>query len=166
MTIQLRDWATPLVAGSFLLSATTGILIFFDLESGLNKPAHEWLGWAMVIGAAAHLYSNFPAFQKRFQNKLTKIIIGTFAAILLLSFAPVGDEGEGSGKSIARATMEAVNNAPLTTVAQLVGKDANTLLADLQAAGVEIDTVDQSISSATGGEREEAQEALHVILKK
>ena len=164
MTIQLRDWATPLVAGSFLLMATTGILIFFHLDSGLNKVAHEWLGWAFVIGAIAHLVSNFPAFQKRLQNKLSKIIIGTCATLLLLSFAPVG--GEGGGGSVVRSAMEAVNNAPLTTVAQLVGKDANTLLADLQAAGVKIDTVDQSISSVTGGEREEAEEALHVIFKK
>lgn len=39
-----RQWVTPLMAGSFILMATTGILMFFHLDSGLNKTAHEWLG--------------------------------------------------------------------------------------------------------------------------
>jgi cytochrome b561 len=49
-----REWATPLTIGSFGLMATTGILMFFHLDSGLNKTAHEWLGWVMVAVVAAH----------------------------------------------------------------------------------------------------------------
>lgn len=45
MTIS-RNWATPLTIGSFLLMAVTGLLMFFHLDTGLNKAAHEWLGWA------------------------------------------------------------------------------------------------------------------------
>ena len=36
--------------GAFTLSAVTGVLMFFHLDSGLNKAAHEWLSWAMVGG--------------------------------------------------------------------------------------------------------------------
>lgn len=36
-----REWATPLTIGSFLLIAVTGVLMFFHLDSGLNKLAHE-----------------------------------------------------------------------------------------------------------------------------
>ena len=49
-----RQWVTPLVAGSFLLMGVTGILMFFHWDSGLNKAAHEWLGWLMIIGVALH----------------------------------------------------------------------------------------------------------------
>ena len=45
-----RPWITPVVIGAFTLSAVTGVLMFFHLDSGLNKTAHEWLSWAMVIG--------------------------------------------------------------------------------------------------------------------
>ena len=38
-----RDWATPVTIGSFGLMAITGLLMFFHLDSGLNKTAHEWL---------------------------------------------------------------------------------------------------------------------------
>ncbi|EWS63204.1 hypothetical protein Y695_03563 [Hydrogenophaga sp. T4] len=40
-----RPWITPLVMGSFALSAVTGVLMFFHLDTGLNKAAHEcWAG--------------------------------------------------------------------------------------------------------------------------
>lgn len=39
MAVQ-REWATPVAAGAFLLSAVTGVLIFFHIDSGLNKFVH------------------------------------------------------------------------------------------------------------------------------
>ena len=65
MNLQtLRPWATPLTIGSFALMATTGILMFFHLDSGLNKVAHEWLGWAMVAGVALHATVNWAALKR------------------------------------------------------------------------------------------------------
>ena len=40
MTIR-REWITPITAGAFLLSAVTGILIFFHIGTGLNKFGQE-----------------------------------------------------------------------------------------------------------------------------
>ena len=34
-----RPWITPLVMGSFALSAVTGVLMIFHLDTGLNKTA-------------------------------------------------------------------------------------------------------------------------------
>ncbi|HEY1090516.1 MAG TPA: DUF4405 domain-containing protein, partial [Burkholderiaceae bacterium] len=59
-----RPWITPVVMGAFLLSAVTGVLMFFHLDSGLNKTAHEWLSWAMVIGVGLHVLLNMPAFKR------------------------------------------------------------------------------------------------------
>jgi len=61
-----RPWITPVVIGAFFLSAVTGVLMFFHLDSGLNKTAHEWLSWAMVIGVALHLLLNVAAFKRYF----------------------------------------------------------------------------------------------------
>jgi hypothetical protein len=49
MAIQ-RERVTPIAAGAFLLSAITGVLIFFHVDSGLSKLAHEWLSWALLGG--------------------------------------------------------------------------------------------------------------------
>lgn len=49
-----REWATPVTVGVFVVMAATGLLMFFHLDIGLNKAAHEWLGWLMVAAVAAH----------------------------------------------------------------------------------------------------------------
>lgn len=161
MKITLRDWATPMVAGAFLLSATTGILIFFHWDTGLNKAAHEWLGWALVLGVAAHLASNFAGFQKRFAAPLSKIIIGVFAAVLLLSFIPAGKDGEGSP---VRASLDALTAAPLSSVALIAKKDVNALISELQAGGIVI-TADQSLGDVLPKDREATMDALRIVFK-
>lgn len=41
MTPTLKSWATPLVIATFIISAVTGILMFFHQEIGLIKPVYE-----------------------------------------------------------------------------------------------------------------------------
>ena len=160
MKITLRDWATPAVAGAFLLSATTGILIFFHWDTGLNKAAHEWLGWILVLAATAHLTSNFTGFQKRFAAPLSKAIIGTFAAILLLSFLPISEDGE----SPVRASLDALTAAPLSSVALIARKDVNALISDLQTEGITI-TAEQSLRDVLPKDREATMDALRIVFK-
>lgn len=59
-----REWATPLTIGIFTLMAVTGILMFFHLDKGLNKTAHEWLGWLLVAGADSKVKCNTLGFNE------------------------------------------------------------------------------------------------------
>jgi cytochrome b561 len=61
-----REWATPLTIGSFLVIAVTGVLMFFHLDSGLNKLAHEWLAWAMLAAVGLHAAVHFKSFSRYF----------------------------------------------------------------------------------------------------
>ncbi|MEZ5476590.1 MAG: DUF4405 domain-containing protein [Thiolinea sp.] len=64
----LRNWATPITIGSFIISAITGVLIFFHINIGLVKPAHEWLSWFMILGVAMHLVINWRALKTTCAN--------------------------------------------------------------------------------------------------
>lgn len=165
MSLQLRDWATPLVSGAFLLSAVTGILIFFHWDTDLNKAAHEWLGWALVVGAAAHLTLHFAGFKKRLQAPLTKAIIGIFVVILGLSFLPLGGEDDKAGGGV-KLVMESLLNAPVSAVAAVAQKDVPTALADLQNAGIPLTSADQTLTSVCQGERPRCMAALEAVLRK
>lgn len=145
-----RPWITPVVIGAFLLSAVTGILMFFHLDSGLNKTAHEWLSWAMVIGVSLHIVLNLNAFKRYFSQTTGKVVIGLFALILVLSFVPAGGEG-GSDPGFA-PPVRALAKAPLPVLAQVVGMSPEALKTELASKGHPVLNDQQTLQDLIGGD--------------
>jgi len=157
--MNYREWATPLTIGSFLLIAVTGVLMFFHLDSGLNKLAHEWLGWAMLAAVGLHAAMHLKSFKRHFTRPVSLVVIGVFIALLAASFiSPPGNPG----KPPHVLATQAVLDAPLPQVATLAGKDTETLLAQLQAAGIAAE-IGQSLRQASGSERGKQMQALGIV---
>lgn len=144
--MTLRSWATPLTVGAFLLISVTGILMFFHLETGLSKVAHEWLGWFLVAGVAAHLWLNWRAFTTYFKRPAAVAIMGAGAVALVASLLVSGSEG---GAVPVRLVLGSLTKAPISTLATLAGTDEATLLARL-AAEYPGATADQSLADLSG----------------
>lgn len=157
--MNYREFATPLTIGSFLLIAATGVLMFFHLDSGLNKLAHEWLGWIMLAAVALHSAMHFKSFKRYFSRPAALAVIALFVGLFAASFIAPSGQAKKSPPALA---MQAVLNAPLDQVAALAGKDTQTLLARLDAAGLHAEA-SQSLSAASGGERSRQMQALGVI---
>ena len=83
---NLRSWATPITIGSFVISAISGVILFFHLNIGLMKPAHEWLSWFMILGVAMHVFTNWRAFLQYFKKPIPLAVIGVFLLLTVLSF--------------------------------------------------------------------------------
>lgn len=92
-----RQWVTPLLTGSFLLSAVTGILLFFKIHLGLIKPFHEWLSWILVITSVLHLILNAVPLCKSLTPRLGRIIMVVFVLLTLGSLLPLGDQDNRHG---------------------------------------------------------------------
>lgn len=159
-----REWATPLTIGVFALMAVTGVLMFFHLDSGLQKTVHEWAGWLMVGGVAAHSAANWLGFKRYFKlGQRGLVIIGVFVLVLAGSFAVGGGD---EGPSPPALAMGAITRAPIASVAPLFGKTAQQARADLAAAGIVIDRDEASLASAIGQDRGKMGQALHALAKK
>jgi len=155
-----RNWATPMTIGAFVLMAVTGILMFFHLDTGLNKEAHEWLGWAMVAGVIAHVIANWSAFARHLARPSALAFIGVFVLMLAASFFI---KAEDEGGNPARKASQAVLKAPLSQVAPLSGQSPQALVQALRTAGFTVTSEDQTLDSITGPEREAQFKALSVI---
>lgn len=143
-----RSWITPLVVGAFALSAVTGVLMFFHLDTGLNKTAHEWLSWAMVVGVVWHVLLNLPAFKRYFKQPVGRAVMGLFVLVLALSFIPLA--GAKKDPSFA-PPLRAMAQAPLTVLAQVVGQPTHVLRGRLAAAGYTAND-SQSLQDLVGGD--------------
>jgi hypothetical protein len=157
--MTFRESATPLTIGSFLLIAITGVLMFFHLDSGLNKLAHEWLGWAMIAAVGLHAIVHVKSFQRHFKRPAALALIGAFVVLLATSFISPGGKADKPPHVLAA---QAVLDAPLENVAALAHKDTQTLLAELQAAGFAADS-GRSLHDSIGNDRKQQMRALGIV---
>ena len=162
MTIS-RDWATPITIGAFLLMAVTGVLMFFHLDTGLNKEAHECLVWAMVTGVALHSMANWGALSRHLGRPSAQAIVGLFALVLAGSFFIQPDPNEGSPVKLVMGTMLA---APLSQVAGLSSQSPQALVDKLTQAGFKVASPEQSLSDIAGKARDQQMKALRLALSK
>jgi hypothetical protein len=151
LSFPLRQWATPLVVGAFLIMAATGVGMFFHLETDLMKGLHEWAGWAMVAGGAAHLWLNWRAFTTYFKRPVAGAIMGLGAMLLAMSLLPIGGAA-GPGAAI-EAMIGTVEDAPVTMLAELTGQEVGAVIAGLEAAGLTGVAPQSTVAGLSGGDR-------------
>jgi hypothetical protein len=144
-----RPWITPVVIGSFLLMATTGVLMFFHLDRGVNKAVHEWLSWAMVGGVMLHVTLNFSLFKRYLQQKLALGLIGSFALVLAMSFVQWGPPKQ---EPAYMASIKALSASPLRVVAQVANVPATEIVRRLQSAGFAQVTEDSTVAQLAGAD--------------
>ena len=145
MNIQ-RSWATPIAAGAFLLSAVTRVLIFFHVDSGLNKAAHEWLSWLLLGGVVLHVLANLGGFKRHFATRGGLAVMGAFALVLALSFIAPAAEDEPP----FMASVRALSDAPLSTLALVARQTPEALRAKLAAEGLQPSSDTQTLGELAG----------------
>jgi hypothetical protein len=167
MLQTLNRWATPLTIGSFIITAITGVLIFFHINIGLVKPAHEWLSWLMVIGVGAHIAFNWRSFARYFSTskKLSLAIIGVCVALTVASVLPLG-AGNDKGRPAAFKAADAMNQAALAQVAAVIKQDPAALMAKLQAQNLQVTDPSQTLTQIAQSNGTEAIKVLNVVLSK
>lgn len=156
-----RPWITPLVIGSFALSAVTGVLMFFHWDTGLNKTAHEWLGWLMVAAVVFHALLHWQAFKRHWAAPKGKAVIVACLAVLALSFVSWG--GSQSEPPFVRP-IKTLAAAPLPVLAQVAGVDLPTLKARLAAAGKPATADEQTLAQLSGPDPKAQMRLLNQVL--
>ena len=94
---NLRAWATPSVLGAMVISSVTGVLLFFEADTGFAKLAHQWLGWLLVIGAIAHAYTNRAALGAHLRGVKGRVVLAVFVLTTIAVIVPLPRGGRGEG---------------------------------------------------------------------
>jgi hypothetical protein len=155
-----REWATPLAFGSFFLSAVTGVLIFFHIDTGFNKEAHEWLSWVLLAGVLFHSIANLPSLKKYFSKRNAQIIVGLFVILLGLSFINL----EEDNKPPYFNTIKALSDSSLENVAIIAKITPEETIKRLSKAGFQVTSSKQKVSEIVGDDFRKQMSALNSIL--
>jgi len=157
---KIRVWATPLAIGAFALSATTGVMIFFHLDFGLVKVAHEWFSWFLVLGGLFHVIGSWQSFVRYFSNPTGKVIITIFVLFLIASFLPLGksDRGEPSARM-----SKILLHAPFASVANVAEHRPEELMNKLGSSGIHIERKEETIQEIAVRNNKRGVDILNMI---
>jgi hypothetical protein len=158
------------VLGAMVISSVTGVLLFFEADSGFAKLAHEWLGWVLVLGAIAHAYTNRASLRAHLSGARGRVVVAAFVLTTIAVIVPwssggggrrrgrganVEGAGEGGGMLAAEYTLTHVS---LDRLAPLAGREVGDLVERLEGAGFSGVSAEASIHDFAhgGGERDRA----------
>jgi hypothetical protein len=164
---NLRAWATPSVLGAMVISSVTGVLLFFEADTGFAKLAHQWLGWLLALGAIAHAYTNRAALGAHLRGAKGRVVLAVFVLTTIAAIVPwSGSGGEAGGANVEGAgegggllaAEYALTHVSLDRLAPLAGRDVSDLVERLRGAGFDQASGEASIHDFAhgGGERDRA----------
>ncbi|MDY0062266.1 MAG: DUF4405 domain-containing protein [Myxococcota bacterium] len=164
---KARSIVTPLTIGSFLLMGVTGILLFFKLKSGLVTVAHEWLSWIFVIGGALHVWLNWAAIKSCLGRWSGRVIVGSFALILVAALASLGSSEPGPHRQAAAARQATVVllDAPLSTLATITRCSTEEVRNRLSAEGISVTSDNVTLNEAAHQDGAQAMRGLTALLR-
>lgn len=140
----LATYATALTTAIFLVVGITGVLVFFHIGDKYLKGAHEWLGMAFILAAGLHVARHWKGFLNLLAQKRTwalsavsALALGGF--MLSASLAPAG------GGNPMKAMVDVTAQAPLGTLAPVLGVEPDQLVQRLEAGGIEVASLSQPL---------------------
>jgi len=165
---NLRSWATPITIGSFIISALSGVILFFHWNVGMMKPAHEYLSWFLILGVVMHIVINWRPMLIYFKKPIPLAIIGVFIILTALSFVTLGEgssEHGGKNRKVAMKSFELLQSAPISVIAQLSKVTTDSLTERLEAKGITVKSADQTLTNIAKNNDLDALEVLSVLIK-
>lgn len=155
---NLRRWITPLVIGAFLVTALTGVMMFFHLRTGVVKITHEWMAISFVGLGLLHAWTNWAAVKHHFKRWQTPALI--FSVMLLAGLLLF----ETANQSSARVgIMRQLQTAPLSAIAAVQQVPSEHLILRLKQQGLEVTDDDPSLIQLADDNRVSTQTMLAAV---
>lgn len=164
--MSLKAWATPLTIGGFVISAVTGVVIFFHINIGLVRPAHEWLSWLMILGVVFHLALHWKGFKGYFRKGLALGIILLCLVLTGASMVPMAKPQGGGGRGAIFQAVGLLTQAPLSTLAPVLGQSLDDVTATLKKSGIEVTSPAQNLDGLARQQGKRGTDLLVLLMPK
>jgi hypothetical protein len=140
-SLNTRKWSTPLIIGSGLVVALSGVLMFFGVHNPIEM-AHEWVGLLFAVAIGLHVLNHWGGFKKYFFQPVALSLVGSVA---LVSSAFIFLSMTGAGGSPMMNIVRSIESSPVEEVAPLLNESPQSVLLRMQAAGLSVDNSNSTI---------------------
>lgn len=146
-------YITPITTGLFLVSAISGVALFFHWAPGTFHSMHEWLSMVLLVPFVFHMWRNWGAFMGYIKRKTLWIPL-ILCIVVSIPFALPSSQGRSGGNPAFRV-IRVMTQASLSNLAPVMKSSPEELLKKLQAMGYKATSTDETLDqiAAASGEQ-------------
>lgn len=158
----ITRFTTPLTTGFFIVSAISGVALFFHWVPNLFRAMHEWLSVVLLIPLVLiHLWKNWGAFV----NYTRQGILFMALALSLVVALPFASSGmKSTGGNPAPKVMRLLMQAPLSDVAPVLKMTSEGLMLQLKDRGYVLDSSADSLDKVAKTANKEPMALLQEVM--
>ncbi|MBB3973942.1 DUF4405 domain-containing protein [Hansschlegelia beijingensis] len=162
MKTLIHRYGTPLTTGLFLVSAVSGVALFFRWQPAAFHLMHEWLSLALLVPFGLHLWKNWKPMVGYLKRKT--LIIPLLASILVAVPFAVNGMMKSRGGSPGFRAMSVLTKAQLSDLAPILKASPEDLVARLRADGHKVDTAEATLEGVAASSGVRASELLFKLM--
>lgn len=135
---HIRSIALPIITGSFLLVAITGIILFFNVDIGISREVHIFLAWTTVTGFVLYIISYFSLLKKLVRLHMREVHALVYVSVfaLLISSSVFINVVNGGGNNFNSSIfLKKFREATISEIAPILDKTPEQLSIELQRKG-------------------------------
>ena len=141
----LYRFGTPLTVGLFLVTAISGVALFFHIGPDSLRGVHEIVSLALLIPVGVHLWRNWNGFCNYFKRAAMPVTLALSLAVVgAFAFAAPGGSDHVSP---ARAFLTLAQTAPISALAPVLKLDEATALQRLEAFGIKEPKASETVAA-------------------
>ncbi|MBT9386508.1 DUF4405 domain-containing protein [Pseudooceanicola sp. CBS1P-1] len=152
MTLALRKWATPVTAATFLVTAVTGVVLYFHAGGSLSRWAHIWIGFGICAAALFHIALNWRPAKTYLKKPLAAGILILGVVVTLATSVGLAPSGQPRGLNPGML-FGALGRAPVSALAQISGEPEDALVTRLQQAGFLTASPESTVAQLAEGDQ-------------
>jgi hypothetical protein len=149
--INTRKWSTPMIIGTGLFVALSGVMMFFGVHNPIQL-AHEWIGLLFAVGILLHVLNHWKAFRNYFSQSMALALVGSVAVITSLF---IGFSSTQAGGNTMMDMVRSFETSPVVEIAPLLDESAESVVGRFEAAGYSVEGPESTlkeIAVANGSE--------------
>jgi hypothetical protein len=157
----MHRYATPLTTGLFLVSAISGVALFFRWAPALWHSMHEWLSMVLLAPFVFHIVKNWKSLIGYLRRKqLLWPLVLCIVVSIPFAWQNMGRTGENPSFRMARM----LTTTPLASLAPVLKTTPEALVDRVKQHGYETATAESTLDALTAGSGTPATRVLFQVM--
>jgi len=158
----LLKYATPATTATFVVVGVSGVLLFFHVGEAQLMGVHEWVGLAFIGAAVFHVTRHFKVLSNLLTKTRTRALFAATAMIAAAFILPASFQTNSANPM--KQFVGVATNAPVATVAVMVGKTPEQLTAQFAQAGLSGVVPTQSLSDIAKAHQQDMRALFRIVM--